>query len=229
MSTGRSTDRSRSATCTSSWSPAAWPSVSFTPLKSSRSQNSTAKLRWSCVCRSRACATRSANSRRLASPVSWSWNACSCSCSSRAATSMTSRRFSTTVAYCRSSSRPTATAVMTSSGASGRVPRMLWMHTVVVASSEREVGHERRAARPPLDHRGVLGPAPRCRGRGQHDEQEGGDPAERRSGHRSGSARSRSGRRTRCRPPPSRPVRNPAAATSSRTPTAGRPSGAPWR
>ena len=62
---------SRDATPRSSWSPIACPSVSLTPLKSSRSMNITATL--PSASPSSASRTRWLNSARLASPVSGSW------------------------------------------------------------------------------------------------------------------------------------------------------------
>ena len=60
--------RSRSATWTSSWSPAAWPRLSLTSLNPSRSRNSTATSSRAAAAPS-ASASRSRNSARLASPV----------------------------------------------------------------------------------------------------------------------------------------------------------------
>ena len=66
---------SRSLTITSSSSPAEWPRLSLTVLKSSRSMNSTASWPpWRCS-RVAAWSTRSRNSAWFASPVSGSWNA----------------------------------------------------------------------------------------------------------------------------------------------------------
>ncbi len=82
VSSGRMTARSRSATATSSWSPASWPRLSFTVLKSSRSEKSTETAPWLRACRASACATRSRKRARLARPVSESWKAWCCSWSS---------------------------------------------------------------------------------------------------------------------------------------------------
>ncbi|MNV23767.1 hypothetical protein D3C71_1148010 [compost metagenome] len=61
----------RLATSTSIWSPAAWPMLSLTSLKRSRSRNSTAKP-WLSLARARTIASsnRSSRCRRLGSPVS---------------------------------------------------------------------------------------------------------------------------------------------------------------
>ena len=83
---------SREATARSSWSPTARPSVSLTPLKSSRSMNITATSPG--VPSSSASRTCWLNSERLASPVSGSWWAwCwSWSCRSRSSATACSRR-----------------------------------------------------------------------------------------------------------------------------------------
>ena len=57
------------------WSPAAWPRLSLTSLKPSRSRNSTATDGVWRLVRSRAWSTRSLNRARLASAVSESWKA----------------------------------------------------------------------------------------------------------------------------------------------------------
>ena len=69
-SPGPSASRSVVDTVRSSESPAAWPSESFTYLRSSRSTSATAPAE---PCRRRA--SSSVNRRRLASPVSSSWSA----------------------------------------------------------------------------------------------------------------------------------------------------------
>ena len=83
---------SREATPRSSSSPIAWPSVSLTPLKSSRSMNITATSPGAPG--SSASRTCWLNSERLASPVSGSWWAwcCSWSCRSRSSETACSRR-----------------------------------------------------------------------------------------------------------------------------------------
>jgi len=63
----------RSPTDASSSSPAAWPSVSLTILKSSRSRNRTTGTRPEASVDSSRCATLWAKNDRLASPVSASW------------------------------------------------------------------------------------------------------------------------------------------------------------
>jgi hypothetical protein len=83
VSVGRRQPWSRRAAAISSWSPAAWPRLSLTCLKSSRSMNSTAS------------STRSANRVRLARPVSPSWKAWWTSLASSFLRSETSRVFST--------------------------------------------------------------------------------------------------------------------------------------
>ena len=65
----------RSATPTSSRSPAAWPSESLTTLKRSRSTKSTATPAPPCRAVANARSIRVWNSARLASPVSESWKA----------------------------------------------------------------------------------------------------------------------------------------------------------
>ena len=62
------TRASRSATATSSSSPAAWPRLSLTVLKSSRSRNSTASWRRGGPRAPRACSTRSRNSAWFGEP-----------------------------------------------------------------------------------------------------------------------------------------------------------------
>ena len=76
-------------------SPAAWPRLSLTVLKSSRSMKRTASPLRSRRARATAWRTRSSNSARLARPVSGSWNAWWASCSSKALRSLTSRALST--------------------------------------------------------------------------------------------------------------------------------------
>src|SRR5829696_2445614 len=107
VSLGRRQPWSRQAAATSSWSPAAWPRLSLTCLKSSRSMNSTARSVWSE--RARACSTRSVNRVRLARPVRPSWNAWWTSWASSSLRSETSRVFSTSPRTLASSSRLAAT------------------------------------------------------------------------------------------------------------------------
>ena len=95
VSAARAQQRNRSAAEISSRSPSAWPRLSFTRLKSSRSRKSTV-IGWACRCaRASAWLTRSRNSARLARPVSGSWNAWWVSCSSSRFRSLTSRVLST--------------------------------------------------------------------------------------------------------------------------------------
>ena len=74
-SPSRSALASLTPTAASNWSPALWPKVSFTLLKSSRSRNSAAT--GVCSRRERAIiwSSRSRMSARLGSPVSESWKA----------------------------------------------------------------------------------------------------------------------------------------------------------
>ena len=106
--------RSRSATARSIESPAACPSPSLTVLKSSRSRSSTARVVASRSRRASACATRSVNRARLASPVSSSWNAAWRSCISNCLRSPTSRTV-TTVARTFGSARRLLTTASASS------------------------------------------------------------------------------------------------------------------
>ncbi len=68
VSPGRSASRSRCASATSSRSPALWPRLSFTTLKWSRSQNSTATVRLLRRLRASASSSRSRNSVRFGQP-----------------------------------------------------------------------------------------------------------------------------------------------------------------
>ncbi len=117
VSPGRTQRPSRAPTAARSRSPAAWPRLSLTTLKSSRSMNKTPVRSPVRRARSRAWSTRSLNSRRLASPVSGSWNAWWESCPSRAVSSSifsssvwVSRWFSRMVRRWRR--RPSATVTM---------------------------------------------------------------------------------------------------------------------
>ena len=65
----------RLPTSSSTWSPAAWPRLSLIVLKSSRSMKMTARPMSSRRARATAWRTRSANSARLARPVTGSWKA----------------------------------------------------------------------------------------------------------------------------------------------------------
>ena len=82
VSASRTLIRIRPATATSSSSPAAWPRLSFTALKSSRSRNRTASGPLPRRVRVRPCASRSRNSARFGRPVRESWNAWWRSCCS---------------------------------------------------------------------------------------------------------------------------------------------------
>ena len=87
VSAGRTARRIRSAAWRSSSSPAAWPRLSLTFLKRSRSMKRTAMRSFERRERSTACARRSAKRTRLARPVSGS---CSVSSVSRSAASFCS-------------------------------------------------------------------------------------------------------------------------------------------
>ena len=74
---------SRSAIWRSSSSPAAWPRVSFTCLKRSKSRNISAKWRaGSARQRATACCSAGSSAARLGRPVSASWVALACNCCS---------------------------------------------------------------------------------------------------------------------------------------------------
>ena len=75
VSMPRRVARRRSATPTSSSSPAAWPSVSLMALKSSRSTNATDTISSCRAARCSACSMRSRNSARFGRPVSGSCSA----------------------------------------------------------------------------------------------------------------------------------------------------------
>ena len=75
MSPSRSVVESRAATDFRSWSPASWPSVSFTCLKPSRSMNSAAVSVPLRRARASICSTRSRMSVRFGRPVSASCSA----------------------------------------------------------------------------------------------------------------------------------------------------------
>ena len=99
--------RSRPATSRSSSSPVACPKLSLTALKSSRSQNSSASGWPSRRCTCTACASRSPNSDRFATPVSGSWKAWWASCRWPSRTCRSSCMFSRSVISCRITTRPT--------------------------------------------------------------------------------------------------------------------------
>ena len=75
MSPGRSASRSRRATPISSWSPAAWPAMSFTDLNRSMSMKSTAEWIERRAAASIDWVMRSTRRIRLGSPVRASWRA----------------------------------------------------------------------------------------------------------------------------------------------------------
>ena len=75
VSIGRSSVLSRSPSAASRRSPTAWPRVSLISLKLSKSRNMTASWVPERRARSSATPSRSRNSARLGSPVSWSWSA----------------------------------------------------------------------------------------------------------------------------------------------------------
>ena len=95
VSLGRTAERSRAATSTSSSSPALCPSVSLTSLNPSRSRKYTAIGGDESARRASACWSRSLNRARLGRSVSESVKAWWVSCRSRLMRSVTSRVFST--------------------------------------------------------------------------------------------------------------------------------------
>ena len=105
VSVGRTVAARRRATSWSTTSPAAWPRLSFTVLKSSRSMNMTPTEAEPRCARMSACWTRSTKSARLARLVTGSWKAWCASWSSKALRSLTSRLFRTTPRTCSSCRR----------------------------------------------------------------------------------------------------------------------------
>jgi hypothetical protein len=132
-------------------SPAAWPRLSLTSLKPSRSRNSTATEGVCRLVRWRAWSTRSLNRARLAREVSESWKAWWTSWSSRRRRSEMSRVLST--------SPPTL-------GLSSRLVTVNWtVHWCPPGGAAAAPARaRRRAARPPRS--GPRAASPRRRGRG---------------------------------------------------------------
>ena len=105
VSAGRTATSRRVPTSWRTVSPAAWPRLSFTVLKSSRSMNMTPMEGPPRSERMIECCTRSAKRARLARFVTGSWKAWCASCSSNALRSLTSRLFRTMPRTCSSWSR----------------------------------------------------------------------------------------------------------------------------
>ena len=143
--------RSRAATSRSSRSPAPWPRLSLTTLKSSRSTNSTARQPPSRRALDSACRTRSLNRARLARSVRLSWNAWCSSWVARASRSLSEARstpsvprssrtvasFSRTRSAMRvSTSRNSRAQPATNTGMSRRWSRTAWTARMAGAVSE---------------------------------------------------------------------------------------------
>ena len=157
--------RSRPATSRSSRSPAPWPRLSLTTLKSSRSTKSTARPPPSRRDLARAWRTRSLNSARLARSVRLSWNAWCSSWAARASRSLSEARSTPSVprssrtvasfsrtrpAIRTSTSRNSSPQPATITGMSRRWSRSAWMARMAGAISDAPARQTSRARVSPV-------------------------------------------------------------------------------